>query len=169
MHLRHFAIVLSVVAALTAPAAAAPAAARRLDPDAAFLRTAHQGNLAQMALGRITVGKATSPAIRRLGARFAADSARLDRAVRAAAYSLDIELDEEPNATVQQSIAVYRSAPDADFDQFFVSSQAMLHDKAARLVRAELNDGDEVPARRIAQRTLVVIRKHRAVLGHFGQ
>ncbi|BCY05334.1 DUF4142 domain-containing protein [Actinoplanes sp. L3-i22] len=168
MFSRYLLAAVTVTAALLAPATTAPAA-RRLDPDAAFLRTAHQGNLAQIALGRITVRRATDPAIRRLGARFAADSVRLDLAVRAAARSLDIELDQEPNSTVQQSIMVYRSAPDADFDQFFVSSQAMLHDQAARVVRTELNDGDEVAARRIAQRTLTVIRKHRAVLGHFGQ
>src|SRR5690349_8479555 len=123
MLLRRLATVLGVVAALAAPAAVAPAAgrtappARRLDPDAAFLRTAHQGNLAQIALGRITARKATSPAIRRLGARFAADSARLDVAVRNTAQALDIRLDPKPNSTVQQSVMLYRSAPQSDFDQ----------------------------------------------------
>ncbi len=64
---------------------------------------------------------------------------------------------------------VYRSAPDADFDQLFVSSQAMLHDQAAWVVRSELTDGDEVAVRQIARRALAVIRRHRAALGHFGQ
>jgi putative membrane protein len=165
---RRLATVFCVTAALLAPTTAAQAV-RRLDPDAAFLRTAHQGNLAQITLGRIAARKASSPALRRLGARFAADSARLDLAVRAAAQRLDVPLDQEPNTTVQQSVLVYRSAPDADFDQLFVSSQAMLHERAARVVRAELTDGDEAAARQVARRTLTVIRRHRASLGHFGK
>ncbi|MFI1995956.1 DUF4142 domain-containing protein [Actinoplanes sp. NPDC020271] len=168
MTLRRLATVLTVVAALVAPATAATAV-RRLDPDAAFLRTAHQGNLAQIALGRITARKATSPALRRLGARFAADSARLDQAVRATAQRLDVPLDPEPNSTVAQSVMVYRSTPDAEFDQLFVSSQTMLHERAARVVRAELTDGDEAAVRQLARRALAVVRGHRASLGHFGQ
>lgn len=161
-------IAAAVTAALIAPAGAA-SAVQRLDADAAFLRTAHQGNLAQIALGRIAAHKASTPALRRLGARFAADSARLDLAVRTAARRLDVPLAPDANDTVRQSVLVYRSAPDADFDQLFVSSQATLHDKAAWVVRSELTDGDETTVRRIARRTLAVIRSHRAALGRFGQ
>lgn len=165
---RHFAVVVGVTVALLAPATAAQAV-HRLDPDAAFLRTAHQGNLAQIALGRIAARKAATPELRRLGARFAADSARLDQAVQNAAQDLDVELDPQPNTTVQQSVAVYRAAPHADFDSLFVSSQSMLHDQAARVVRAELADGDETAVRQLAQHALSVIRRHRAALGHLGQ
>ncbi|WP_436524344.1 DUF4142 domain-containing protein [Actinoplanes sp. HUAS TT8] len=165
---RQFLAALTATAALLTPATAATAV-HRLDPDAAFLRTAHQGNLAQIALGRIAAHRAGTPELRRLGARIAADSARLDAAVRTAAGRLDVRLDQEPNSTVEQSVTLYRSTPESDFDQLFMSSQAMLHDKAARVVRAELADGDETAARQIARRTLAVIRHHRAALGNFGR
>src|SRR4051812_7405599 len=118
MFSRHFAAILGVVAAVAAPATVATAPARppqfeqtapsgrRLDPDAAFLRTTHQGNLAQIALGRIAARKASTPEIRRLGARFAADSIRLDTAVRDAAKFLRVRLDPAVNSTVQQSIVL---------------------------------------------------------------
>ncbi|WP_203827236.1 DUF4142 domain-containing protein [Actinoplanes palleronii] len=163
-------IAFGVVAALAAPATGAAAddrmapPARRLDPDAAFLRTAHQGNLAQIALGRIAARKATSPMIRRLGARFAADSARLDAAVRDTAASLRVKLDPEANSTVQQGIALYRTTGQNDFDQVFLSSQATMHDRAVRLIRSELADGDEAAARQVATGALPVVRRHRAAL-----
>ncbi|MFC3993121.1 DUF4142 domain-containing protein [Actinoplanes siamensis] len=168
--MRRLVTVLGVVAALVAPASVAQAtdpttpAARRLDPDAAFLRTVHQGNLAQIALGRIAARKGGTPEIRRLGARFAADSARLDAAVRNAAGSMRVTLATEPNTTVQQSVRTYRAAGQADFDQLFLSSQATLHAKAVRLIRAELADGDEPTVRRIAQGALPMVKRHRAAL-----
>lgn len=166
MLFRRLAAVLAVATVILGPAGAAEA---RLDADAAFLRTAHQGNLAQIALGRIAADRGATRDVRRLGARFAADSAHLDVAVQRAARMLDVTLDSAPNGTVQQSITTYRNAPQADFDQFFVSSQAILHNRAARLVRAELRDGDETAVRQVAQRALSIVRRHRAALGNLGQ
>jgi putative membrane protein len=167
MFLRKLAVLIGAVTsvAIMAPAAEAMAPpARRLDPDAAFLRTAHQGNLAQIALGRIAARKAVSPRVRGLGAQFAADSVRLDAAVRDTAKALDVALDPEPNSTVRQSVLLYRSTSAEDFDTLFLTSQAALHKRAVRLVRIELADGDQAEVRRIAEGALPIIQRHRAAL-----
>ncbi|GAA4596739.1 putative membrane protein [Actinoplanes octamycinicus] len=167
MRLQRLATVVGLIAALIAPATAASAMAppaRRLDPDAAFLRTAHQGNLAQIALGRIAARKAADPRIRRLGARFAADSEHLDAAVRQVAASLHVELDTAPNSTVQQGVALYRSTARPGFDRLFLTTQASLHAQAARVIRAELTDGDEAEVRQIARGALPIVKRHRAAL-----
>jgi putative membrane protein len=176
MFSRHLAVLLGVVAAVAAPATVATAAAqpsqieqmappaRRLDPDAAFLRTAHQGNLAQITLGRIAARKASSPEIRRLGARFAADSLRLDAAIRDTAKTLRIRLDPVANSTVRQSFALYRTTSAADFDELFLTSQAAMHDQAARLIRSELADGDQPEVTQVARGAMPLIRRHRAAL-----
>jgi putative membrane protein len=164
---RKLAVIIGAVASVTlmAPAAEAMAPpARRLDPDAAFLRTAHQGNLAQITLGRIAAHKAVSPRIRGLGAQFAADSVRLDAAVQDAAKALDIALDATPNSTVGQGVLLYRTTSGDDFDRLFLTSQATLHKRAVRVVRAELADGDQAEVRRIAEGALPIIQRHRTAL-----
>ncbi|BCJ44077.1 hypothetical protein GCM10010168_08900 [Actinoplanes ianthinogenes] len=172
MHAARLVAVLGLAAAMIAPATAASAMAppaRRLDPDAAFLRTAHQGNLAQIRLGRIAAHKAADPRIRELGARFAADSVHLDAAVRDVAAALHVELDTAPNSTVQQGIALYQATSRTDFDEVFLTSQATLHAQAARLIRTELADGDEAEVQQIARGALPIIKRHRAALRRAGR
>ncbi|WIM96953.1 DUF4142 domain-containing protein [Actinoplanes oblitus] len=169
--MRQIAAAIVVVAAVAgfAPAAVATAPpARRLDPDAAFLRTAHQGNLAQIVLGRIAAHKAADPRIRALGARFAADSTHLDAAVRDVARTLRVQLDSEPNSTVQQGVMLYRSTSRTEFDKLFLTTQAALHARAARVIRAELADGDEAEVRQIARGALPIVRRHTTALRQAG-
>ncbi|AEV81519.1 hypothetical protein ACWT_0506 [Actinoplanes sp. SE50] len=149
-------------------ASAAKAAPARLDPDAAFLRTAHQGDLAQIAIGRLAVQRSANPVIRHLGTRFAADSTRLDTAVRATAQRLHVRLDAAPNATVQQSLAAFETAQGPAFDRLFLTGQTGLHAQAAHLIRAELTDGDEPAVQQIARRALPLIKRHRLALKNLG-
>ncbi|WP_285557055.1 DUF4142 domain-containing protein [Actinoplanes regularis] len=149
---------MSVAAEQTAPVA------QRLDPDVSFLVTAHQANLAQIALGQIAAKRGTSPTVRSLGARFAADSTKHDIGVQSVAKALRVPLESTPNATVRQSILAYQSASTAAFDTLFLTSQTALHAQADRLVRTELADGDEALVRKIAASSLPVIKQHTAQL-----
>ncbi|MEV6349975.1 DUF4142 domain-containing protein [Actinoplanes sp. NPDC051851] len=171
MHLRQkTAVVIGTVAALAAPAgiaAAAPAssdAVRRMDPDTTFVITAHQSNLAQMALGKIAATRGTDRDVRALGAKFAADSAKLEAGLRPVAASIGVPLGTLPSATVTQLVTEYKSVPAAKFDALFISSQATLHEQAVKVVQTELKEGDAVQVKRAAQAALPVITAHRAAL-----
>lgn len=165
MSLRHLIVTLGIVLAVAAPATLAEAApARPVSPDAGFLIAAHQGNLAQVKLGRLAARKGATATVRDLGRRLATYHRELDIAVRKAATGLDVDLPGAPNSAQKSLLGKHRAATGAEFDRLFVDSQLLAHEQAGKLTRIVLATGADPVVRRIVTEATPVLREHHAAL-----
>ncbi|WP_229076094.1 DUF4142 domain-containing protein [Actinoplanes sp. DH11] len=146
------------------PTQAHPAQARPLNPDADFLIAAHQGNLAQITVGRLAKRKGTTEPVRAFGREFAVYHRRLDTAVREAAARLQVELPAEPNSEQRTLVEQYRAADGADFDTLFLGSQLIAHERAITLTRIVLDTGSEPSVENLATAALPVLQHHHQAL-----
>jgi putative membrane protein len=160
--MRRLAALAAVTGLLLIPGTAAQAAPS--DQDAAYLKAAHQSNLAEIAGGKIAQQKGDSEAVKDLGARFVADHTKLDSAVRQTASNLGVDLPSAPNAEQQALAARYQAASGDDFDALFVSTQMDAHMKAMALGRTEIADGSDAAAKKVAQNAAPVIMSHHEAL-----
>ncbi len=156
------ALALGVAGMLLVPANAAQAAPS--DQDAAYLRAAHQSNLAEIAGGRLAQQKGQSQEVKDLGARFVADHTKLDAAVRQTAGQLGVELPSAPNEKQQAVAARYQRTSGADFDALFVSTQMDAHMAAMANGQKEIAQGSDAAAKKNARDAAPVIASHHDLL-----
>ena len=162
MLIKRVALTLGLAGMFLVPATAAQAAPS--DQDAAYLRAAHQSNLAEIAGGRLAQQKGRSQEVKDLGARFVADHTKLDAAVRQTASQLDVDLPSAPNEQQQAVAARYQQASGDDFDALFVSTQMDAHMKAMANGRKEIARGTDAAAKKNAQDAAPVIASHHDLL-----
>ncbi|WP_250031362.1 DUF4142 domain-containing protein [Paractinoplanes maris] len=162
MLIKRVAAVLSVTGLLLLPATAAQAAPS--DQDAAYLRAAHQSNLAEIAGGRLAQQKGASEDVKDLGARFVADHTKLDAAVKQTASQLDVDLPDAPNEKQQALAARYQQASGDDFDALFVSTQMDAHMAAMANGQREIARGSDAAAKKNARAAAPVIASHHELL-----
>ncbi|GAA0492641.1 hypothetical protein Ade02nite_69350 [Paractinoplanes deccanensis] len=162
MFVKRVAAVLSVAGMLLLPAAAAQAAPS--DQDAAYLRAAHQSNLAEISGGRLAQQKGQSQQVKDLGARFVADHTKLDAAVRQTASQLGVDLPSAPNEKQQAVAAKYQQTSGEDFDTLFVSTQMDAHMAAMANGQKEIAQGSDAAAKKSARDAAPVIAAHHDLL-----
>lgn len=177
MSFRHkiFTLGAVVLAALPAGAAtAAPArpahphnvvaAARPASPEAEFLIAVHQGNLAQIAAGRLAARKSENRVVRKLGKRFASYHRKLDSQVKKVARTLDVRLPNEPNSEQMALAGQYTAAPAARFDTLFIESQLSAYERASRIAGLFLKVSTDPAVRGIVTKAQPVIEENLAAL-----
>ncbi|MFD1368342.1 DUF4142 domain-containing protein [Actinoplanes sichuanensis] len=139
-------------------------AARPASPEAEFLIAVHQGNLAQIAAGKLAAHRSESRTVRRLGKRFAAYHKKLDAQVKLAAEALDVRLPEEPNSEQLGLVGQYRTAAVADFDTLFVDTQLAAYERAAKLARLVSAVSTDPSIAKIVENASPVIEENRLAL-----
>ena len=162
MFVRRLALTTAVVGLFLAPSAAASAAPN--DQDAAYLRAAHQSNLAEIASGKLAQQKADSQQVKDIGARWVKDHTTLDRAVRQTAEALDVDLPSAPNAEQRALAARYEATSGRQFDSLYISTQMDSHMKTMRLGETELANGSDAQVKKAARNAAPVIAAHHDVL-----
>ncbi|MEU8819132.1 DUF4142 domain-containing protein [Actinoplanes sp. NPDC048796] len=162
MFVKRMAAALSVAGLLLLPATAAQAAPS--DQDAAYLKAAHQSNLAEISGGRLAQQKGQSQQVKDLGARFVADHTKLDAAVRQTATQLGVDLPSAPNEKQQAVAARYQQTSGDAFDTLFVSTQMDAHMAAMANGKKEIAQGNDAAAKKNAQAAAPVIAAHHDLL-----
>jgi putative membrane protein len=177
MSFRHKIFTLGVLAVAALPADAVSAAppepasthhtaavARPASPEAEFLIAAHQGNLAQIAAGRLAVAKSPNRTVRKLGKRFTSYHKRLDSQVRKVAAASGVRLPKEPSSEQLALVTRYRTAPAAEFDALFVETQLAAYEHAAKLARLVLKITADPAIIEIVESAAPVIEQNRVAL-----
>jgi putative membrane protein len=139
-------------------------AAAPSEQDAAFLRAAHQSNLAEIATGQQAQQKASSQVVKDLGARFVADHTRLDAAVTDAAATLGVSLPDAPNPEQQAAAARLDAASGQEYDALWISIQLDAHMKAMANGEKEIAQGSDPLAVQVARDAAPVIAAHHHAL-----
>lgn len=144
----------------TQPAPFTSAAAAPSAQDVAYLRAAHQTNLAEITTGRLATQKGVTAKVRALGARFVTDHTRLDAAVTATAAALGVSLPDAPTPEQQALAARYTAAPPAEFDQLYLTTQLEAHAKSLAATNTEITAGSDPRAKATAASAAPVIAAH---------
>lgn len=157
-------IVLAGLLALGAGAAPASAASSPASPDAAFLRAAHQADLAEIAGGNIAQERGVSPRVRALGARFVRDHTAIDGRLTAAARAAGVSLPDTPSAAQLALGTKYQSVPEAGFDALYLRTQLAAHDEALAAGKAELKDGRDSRVKQVVSYAAPLVLAHHEAL-----
>jgi putative membrane protein len=144
---------------------ATPAMAAEPSPDdAAFLRAAHQTNLAEIAAGRIAWRKATTPEVKATAAAFMRDHIQMNADVYQTARTLRVHLPAEPTAEQQALNRRYEIAGTDTFDEYFISTQLAGHRETLRTLSAWASKGDEPSIKVLAGKAAPIISQHQEML-----
>jgi putative membrane protein len=162
INIRRAAAVAGVATLLLVPATAAAAAPS--DQDTAYLKAAHQSNLAEIATGRLAQQKAESDEVKELGERWVADHTKLDAALTRTAEALEVELPDAPNAEQRALARRYEAASGSAFDKLWIPTQMDAHMKAMQLGQREIADGSDAQAKKVAQDAAPVVASHHELL-----
>jgi putative membrane protein len=149
--------VLVALATICGPAVGQPQLSTQ---DQQFLLKAHQGNLAEIAAGRLAQSKSPSQQVRDIGAMLVTDHTRLDAAGGQVAAMVGMKLPQTPNADQQAMQAKLENASPADFDRMFITTQLAGHAEVLKLAMAEQQTGTNPSVRQAAASAAPVVQKH---------
>jgi putative membrane protein len=163
MFSRRIAATLGMTGLLLLPAAGAQAA-RPSDQDVAFLRAAHQVNLAEIAAGRIAFQKTTDPEVKKLAGKFMHDHIFMDADLTGIARELHVMLPDTPTAEQQALAKRYQAAGADTFDEYYISTQLAAHREAHQLAAAQAENGAIESVKGLAAKALPIIAHHQEEL-----
>ena len=149
----------TVSSAMQARAAVAPSA-----QDRAFLRAAHQSNLAEIAAGKAALRAATTDMVRRHGQQVLADHTRLDADLKTVAQRLGVSLPAEPGVAQTRQLAAVSARSGAAFDSAWIAQQIAGHEAARAAVEAEIAEGSDADVMTLARDAEPVVRTHLSML-----
>ncbi|MFI6793936.1 DUF4142 domain-containing protein [Nonomuraea sp. NPDC050383] len=159
-----FAGVATVAAVVVLGGSPVPAATGRgtavLQQDTMFLREAHQGNLTEVAIGKLAEAKGASDAVRSIGATLMADHAKLDMAVREAARRLDVALPTRPAQKQRALLERMSTLSGTAFDRAWLTAMVADHREDVKKFKTEIREGSSAVVKEVAKSGLPVIRKH---------
>lgn len=134
------------------------------DPDADFLTSAYQTNLAEVAAGRIAWSKSTNPQVKRLAATFMVDHIRMNSDVYQTARRLRVVLPAGPTPEQQAQTRRYEAAGADTFDEYYITTQLAGHRAALRLVGEEAERGSDPAVKELAAKAAPIIARHQQML-----
>jgi putative membrane protein len=138
-------------------------AAAYSEQDAAFLRAAHQTNLAEIAGGGIAQQKG-SASVRQLGALFVRDHTALDADLTRTARALGVTLPDTPTRAQLELAKRYQAAPAGTFDRLFLRTQRAAHQEALAAGATEAARGENADVKQLATAADPVVRRHLAAI-----
>ena len=148
--------------ALLGPAAMAEASTSSgvTSQDAAFLRAAHQSNLAEITTGKLAQRKARSGEVRDLGRMWVEHHTMLDADLKKVAKRLGVTLPTRPNAEQRAQAAKDAKYSGAAFDRVWLSGELTGHVKTRTAGRTELAQGSNADVKKVARTSAPVVQKH---------
>ncbi len=149
------AVSLGLIAGSAATASAAPSS-----QDTTWMVAAHQSNLTEIAAGKAAQEKASSQAVKDLGAMFIEMHTALDADVTAGAKTLGVSLPSAPSAAQQATLASVGANSGAAFDSAWISSQLAGHRTTLAATQKEVSSGSDATAIKLATASTPVVKQH---------
>lgn len=153
--------ILGVITSLAAVMlAVSPAAAAPSEQDEAWMVSAHQSNLAEIAAGTAAQEHATTEAVQDMGARLIEDHQALDADLTAAAEEWGVELPDEPSAMQQAALEEVMAHEGPAFDAAWIASQIDGHRMSLAAGQQQVQNGSEPAVIALAEAAAPVIQGH---------
>ncbi|MFE9399293.1 DUF4142 domain-containing protein [Streptomyces flavidovirens] len=151
----------ALVVAVSAISVVPSVAAAVSEQDVMFVKSAHQGNLAEIAAGQDAQKNATSACVKQVGAVLVRDHGKLDADVKMLAGKLDITLPATPTPEQKQELAaVQAKAGTAAYDAAWLKTQEAAHTKTLAMIDRELKAGQNSEVVMAARAARPVVAMH---------
>jgi putative membrane protein len=153
----------AVVAALAlAPASSALAATHGQvsAADKMWLQTSMEGDLFEIAGGKLAQQHGASQAVKDFGARLVTDHTKSFKEARALAKAHGVQIPKAPTPSEQWELATLGGLSGQAFDTAYVSLETADHQQDISETSDEVSDGTNVAVRRAAKQDLPVLRAH---------
>ncbi|MEV0628883.1 DUF4142 domain-containing protein [Nonomuraea wenchangensis] len=132
--------------------------------DKTWLRTIHQGNMAEIQAGHLAEAKGTAKQVKSIGKMLVDDHTALDEKVTQLAGRLGVDLPSSPTAAQKELSNKLRSDTGSDFDQDFVAGMTKAHVAAIRITGQEIDKGTSPEVVALAKEADPQLKKHLAAL-----
>jgi putative membrane protein len=138
----------------------APVGAQAPNPDAAFMREAFQGGLAEVEIGRLAADRAASLEVKQFGQRMVMDHGAANGELARLATEKGVTLPAEPGPThvaTRDRLAALRGT---EFDRQYMAEMVRDHQEDVAAFQREADTGQDPDVRAWAAKTLPVLRDH---------
>jgi putative membrane protein len=134
--------------------------ARGSSPDQNFVSKAALGGMAEVALGKLAVDKASSDEVKKFGQRMVDDHGKAGDELKTLAQNKHITLptDPDPHAKALQDKLAKLSG--AEFDRAYMQAMVVDHKKDVNEFRLEAHSGKDADVKGWAAKTLPTIEEH---------
>ncbi|MGP3959768.1 DUF4142 domain-containing protein [Nonomuraea sp. 3N208] len=146
--------------AAVAPKTVAPPS----EQDRAWMRTIHQGNIAEIQTGRLAQGKGSTKPIKTIGKMLVQDHTAFDVKVAQLATQLGVQLPKSISSHQREEILQLRAAIGKDFDQEFLATMTNEHMAAIAATKKEISRGSSPAVVALAKAAVPTLEKHLSVL-----
>lgn len=155
----------AVAALVLAGASAGTALATECYRDEAFLRSFHQGNMAQIQASKDAVKHAVYRCTRDAGKMMVMNHEKLDRIIRDIAYRQDVSLPADVPAAQQAMLKTLRAnARTKDYDKLWLAGEETGHLQTLALLDDEITNGQDPVSRDAARDARPVVARHLDVI-----
>jgi putative membrane protein len=111
------------------------------DQDKTFLKGQQETNIAEVALGKVAMERATSEKVRELASMLVADHQKVMELNRALSTKLGLPVPEQPSAEQQATGEKIKAQTGAAFDAAYVAAQVEGHTKSVSKAQQEISSG----------------------------
>lgn len=129
-------------------------------PDAAFTREAAEGNLAQIAYGRLALERSNREGVRALAERLISDHQLLNDELKALLEGSSFRFPVELGPAAREHLATLRAASETAFDAAFVEHVVKTHERSVELFKSQLRSAQLPSLRDFAKAALPVLEAH---------
>jgi putative membrane protein len=130
------------------------------DQDKTFLKGQQETNIAEVALGRIVIERATSGKVRELATTLVTDHQKVLELNKALHTKLGLTAPEEPSAEQKAAAEKIKAQTGAAFDEAFVAAQVEGHTKSISKAQAEISSGSHPEVKAFATDYLPKAQMH---------
>lgn len=138
----------------------------RAKVDGNFVRDAGAANQAEIALGKLAVGRAASPAVKEFGTTMVADHTKAYEELAETAKGKGVAVPTEPTAAQKRTAARLEKLSGAAFDRDFAAVMVEDHKKAVSLFQHEATNGRDPDFKAWAAKTLPTLQQHLQMAQH---
>lgn len=131
--------------------------------DRTFIRKAAEGNVAEVALGRLAQQTGQDPNVKAFGEHMVRDHTQANEQLASVAQSLSVTLPNSPSTSDQAKMDKLSRLSGADFDKAFAREMVRDHRTAIRAFEHEAKDGRDSAAKQFAESTLPTLKEHLAM------
>jgi putative membrane protein len=130
------------------------------DQDKTFLKGQQETNIAEVALGKVAIERATSEKVRALATTLMSDHQQVMELNRALSSKLGLPIPEQPSAEQQAGAEKIKSQNGAAFDAAYVAAQVEGHTKSVSKAQQEISSGSHPEVKAFATNYLPKAQMH---------
>jgi putative membrane protein len=124
-----------------------------------FMKTAAQGGMAEVELGKLAASKATDPEVKKFGQQMVDDHGKANEELKALAAKKNVTLPTDLGSH-QSDLDDLKSKSGADFDQAYVKLMLNDHEDDVDEFQAQSDKAEDADVKAFAAKTLPTLKKH---------